>query len=525
MTDFEKYTDRARRVVLLAQDEARMLNHNYLGTEHLLLGMLQEGEGVAAVALAGLGVTLEAARQEVEVIIGRGQQRPTGELPFTLRAQRVLGSLAFSEAVKLSHQYVGTEHLLLAVIQEGQGVAVQALTGPLGISLDRTRQEVLYALLGSAPEPSLPDSPTLPPAPHQPPLAHRPLLGELARDLGREAAGQELFPVVGRTAEIERIAQVLSRRQRNVPLLVGDPGVGKASVVAGLAHAVAAGTAPAVVAGRKVYSLDVGALFTDPQHHGRFAELMSGLLAELQQGDGGGLVLFLDNAFTVLHTSDGRAEALAFFRPVLRSPGVSVIAACTASEFRRRDPDPGLDEFLQPLEIGELSTDEVREVLAHMRPRLEQHHGVAITDEALRAAAELARDHLPGQALPGSAIDLLDQASAVAGTRRVVEHADPVAAEYEQRLTERRGHLDSATASQDLVLAGHYAEEIERLTAALAEHRRRTAPEGPQGLHVTAAEVTEALTTYAGVPDTPAPRTPARPARSGPHDPSVWSMS
>ncbi|MBP0448454.1 hypothetical protein J5Y04_02660 [Kitasatospora sp. RG8] len=525
MTDFEKYTDRARRVVNLAQDEARMLNHNYLGTEHLLLGLLHEGEGVAAVVLGRLGVTLGAAREQVADFIGLGQVPPTGHLPFTPRARKLLQPLAFDEARTLGHVYVGTEHLLLALTQDSRGVAAQILTDRFGIPLARIRHDVPAILSGSDPEPFVPDAPALPPKPHRPPLTHRPLLGELARDLGREAAGQELFPVVGRTAEIERIAQVLSRRQRNVPLLVGDPGVGKASVVAGLAHAVAAGTAPAVVAGRKVYSLDVGALFTDPQHHGRFAELMSGLLAELQQGDGGGLVLFLDNALTVLHTSDGRAEALAFFRPVLRSPGVSVIAACTASEFRRRDPDPGLDEFLQALEIGELSADEVQEVLAHMRSRLEQHHGVAITDEALRAAAELARDHLPGQALPGSAIDLLDQASAVAGSRRVVEHADPVAAEFEQRLTERRGHLDSATASQDLVLAGHYAEEVERLTAALAEHRRRTAPEGPQGRLVTAAEVTEALTTYAGVPDTPAPRTPARPARGGPHDPSVWSMS
>ncbi|WP_406206018.1 AAA family ATPase [Kitasatospora sp. NBC_01560] len=505
---FERFTEGARQVVVLAQEEARRLNHNYLGTEHLLLGMLHEGAGVAAEALGSSGISLQAVREKVEEIIGLGQEAPAALLPFTPRAKKVL-ELSLREMTQAGRSHIGTEHLLLGLIREGEGVAAQVLLR-LGADFKRVHGEVMQILARPVTEPS------------PPPPSRTPLLDRLGRDLTHDAAAQQLFPVVGRTAEIEQIALTLSRRRRNVPLLVGDPGVGKASVIAGLAHAVAAGTAPVVVAGRPVHSLDVGALFTDPQYHGRFAEVITGLLTELRHTTG--IVLFLDNALTLLHTPDGRAEALAFFRPVLGTPGVSVIAACTTSEYRRREPAPGLDDHLQVLEIGELSADEVQEVLARTRPRLESHHGVAITDEALRAAAELAREHLTGQTLPGSAIDLLDQAGAVAGARPVVRQTDPFAQEYMQQLAERRRYLDSATASQDLVLARHYADEIQQLVTALAEHRRRSTPDSRQ---VTAAEVAEALSAYAGLPSTLAPPSPPRPRQPqpGPHDPSVWSMS
>ncbi|WP_405362103.1 AAA family ATPase [Kitasatospora sp. NBC_00085] len=503
-------SDDARRVIGLAQHESRMLRHTCVGTEHLLLALFNEGLGTAAEALNSLGLSYSSVHRKVVELMGQGQEAMAGYIPLTSRAKTAL-ELSSGEAVRLGRSHVDTEHILLGLLREGDGIGIQVLA-EMGVDPNRLRRQVL-ALSGSAADPG------------PPPPAATPLLDRFSRDLSRAALVSELDPVVGRTTEIKRIIQILSRRQRNVPLLVGDPGVGKASIVAGLAHATAAGTAPAAAAGRRVHSLDAGTLFTDPHYHGRFAELMSGLLAELQRSDG--LILFLDNALTVLHTPDGRAETLAFFRPALACAGVSVIAACTTSEFRRRGPDPSLDRLLQPLEIDALSGNEVQEILTRARPRLEQHHHVAITDEALQASAALAREHLPGQALPGSAIDLLDQAAAVAGARTVAPHADPVADAYELELAERRRHLDSATASQDLVLARHYGEVVNSLTAALAEQRRKTAPDGPPGRRVTAAEVTEALTAYTGLLATTVPHTrpPARPAQPGPHDPDVWAMS
>ncbi|MEU6232424.1 Clp protease N-terminal domain-containing protein [Kitasatospora sp. NPDC047058] len=509
MTTPQIYTDRARQALVLAEQEARLLQHNYLGTEHLLLGMLHEGEGGAAVTLTRLGLTLGAVRAQVESIIGRGSEASSDLIPRTPRAKRVL-DLALEEARETGHPLVGTEHLLLGLVREGTGEAAQILRGQ-GVALLPLHHEVLRLLIAPVPAPDIP-----------PPAPDTSLLGRLARNLCREAAAGELFPVIGRTVEIERIAQVLSRQKHNVPLLVGEPGVGKSSVVAGLAHAIVAGTAPAGTVGRRVHALDVGAVFTDPEHRGRFAEVMSALLTELQGAED--VILFLDNALTVLHTPDGRAEALAFFRPVFRSPGVAVVAACTPSAYRRREPDPGLDEWVKPMPIGRLSEEEVLEILTQTRPHLERHHSVVITDEALRAAVEQAWEGLPGQALPGSAIDLLDQASAVAGSRRAAApQADPVAAEYEEQIARSRRHADSARAAQDSRLERHYDEQVERWSAALALHRQ-TATEQPPGRRVTTAEVAEALAFYTGLPDAPAPR-PPRLARPVPHDPSVWAMS
>ncbi|MEV0534446.1 Clp protease N-terminal domain-containing protein [Kitasatospora sp. NPDC050463] len=503
----------------MAQENARRLNHNYVGTEHLLLGLIHERESAAAQALRNLGISLEAVHQQVVEVIGLGQVAPSGHIPLTPRVRKVL-DLSFQESLRLGHDDIGPEHILLGVIREGEGVAAQIVATRLGTPLDRVRQEVISILVGLAPAPK----PAPPPTPR---------LNRFARNLSQAAATGALDPVVGRTREIERLTHILARRQRNVPLLVGEPGVGKTSIVTGLVHAIAAETVPAAFARRAVHSLDLGSVFTNPQNHGRFAELMTGLLTEIKHSDD--LVLFLDNALTVLHTQEGRGEALAFLRSVLGQPGVHVIAACTTAEYRRRTPDPGLDKLLQPLEIGEPPVEDVLEILRVVRPRLEKHHGVTIVDAALSTAAALARDNLPGQAMPGAAIDLLDEASAQAGARDADRQPDPVVDEYEKRIAERQEDRASALAGQDVELAARHDGEVAQLIAALAERRLQTGGAGAPGRRVDEADVVNALAVHSGLPPTPPDEAHDRPSRPGtgttvprptvPHDPSVWAMS
>ncbi|MGV9265913.1 Clp protease N-terminal domain-containing protein [Kitasatospora sp. NPDC003701] len=513
---FERFTDRARRVVVLAQEEARMHKHNYVGTEHLLLGLIHERESAAAQALTNLGITLEAVRRQVEEIIGYGQVAPSGHIPLTPRVRKVL-DLSLRESLQLSQNDIGPEHLLLGLIREGEGIAAQIVATKLGTDLDRVRQEVIRIIAGTAPAPNPVPRPT-------------PQLKRFTRNLSQAAASGGLDPVVGRTREIERLTHILARRQRNVPLLVGEPGVGKTSVVTGLVHAIAAATVPAAFARRTVRSLDLGSVFTNPQNHGRFAELMTGLLTEVKHSDD--LILFLDNALTVLHTQEGRGEALAFLRSVLGTPGLHVIAACTTAEYRRRTPDPGLDKLLQTLEVGEPPMEEVLEILRVVRPRLEEHHGVVITDEALATAAALARDHLPGQALPGAGIDLLDEASAQAGTRGAEVPADALTTEYLQRIEQQRMQRDAAISAQNTEVAAHHGSELAQLAGALADHRRELIENQAPGRRVDEADVANALALHTGLPPVSSDDAHDRQSRSAtapqppaPHDPSVWAMS
>ncbi|MEV6979039.1 Clp protease N-terminal domain-containing protein [Kitasatospora sp. NPDC093806] len=387
------FTDRARRVVVLAQEEARVFGHEQIDTEHLLLGLMHEDEGVAAQVLKTLGFSIQSLREIVEVRLGHNPNITLPNLiPFSPTAKKAL-ERSLEAARGLGHNYIGTEHLLLGLTVEEEEGGAQILK-TAGADHDWVLAEVVAVLAQyTAPQPA--------PSPR--------LLDSLTRNLNAEVAEQLVDTVVGRRPEIERVLRALNRQTRNVPLLVGAPGIGKTSVVIGLAEALVLGNVPAEFRGRTVRLLDVGALFTDPQHHGRFTELMAELVSDIQRATG--LVLFLDNALTVVQTRQGRSEALAFFRPAFGMPGVSVIAATTTAEYRRWERDPGLDQLIRPIVLNEPPADEVMEILRSTARRLEAHHGVTIADDALEAAAALAHDHLPDQALPGAALDLLDEAA------------------------------------------------------------------------------------------------------------------
>ncbi|MFE6864976.1 Clp protease N-terminal domain-containing protein [Kitasatospora sp. NPDC057692] len=410
---FERFGDHARRVVLLAREEARELNYHRIGTEHLLLGLLHEEQGAAGQVLRALGLSLEGTRKQVVAVSRPAFVPALGHLQYTPRATAVLDR-SRAVATGQRHHEVGTEHLLLALLDEGEGGGTRTLAA-LGLDSARVFQEVVRRSEARAPvaEPAVQDRVVQEAAVQKPAVQEPAALERTTRDLTREMADRSAATAVtalGRRPEIEWILRILARQTRNVPLLVGEPGVGKTSTVLGLARAVATGHVPHAFRDRTVRLLDVGELFTDPRHHGRFTEVIAELVGEVRRT--AGLVLFLDNALATVHTREGRATALAFFRPVLGRPGTSVIAAATTADYQRWDRDAGLDRLIHLLAVNEPAPQEVLEILHGARHRLVAHHGVEITDAALASAARLARSHRPGQVLPGAAIDLLDEASA-----------------------------------------------------------------------------------------------------------------
>ncbi len=497
---FERFTDRARRVVVLAQDEARALNHNYIGTEHLLLGLIHEGEGVAAKALEQMGISLEAVREKVVEIIGEGQQAPKGHIPFTPRAKKVL-ELSLREALQLNHSYIGTEHILLGLIREGEGVAAQVLV-KLGADLNRVRSTVLQLLSGyqgrevgaeatGDPQPagvggSAPASSAE--------------LDKFGRNLTQLAREGKLDPVIGRDKEMERVMTVLSRRTKNNPVLIGEPGVGKTAVVEGLAQAVVRGDVPETLRDKQIYTLDLGSLVAGSRYRGDFEERLKKVLKEIKtRGD---IVLFIDEIHTLVGAgaAEGAIDAASILKPMLARGELQTIGATTLDEYRKHiEKDAALERRFQPIQVPEPSIAETIDILKGLRDKYEAHHRITITDDALVSAATLSDRYISDRFLPDKAIDLIDEAGARLRIRRMT--APPDLREFDEKIAKVRVEKEAAIDQQDFERAAGLRDDEKKL---LAERARKEeawkvgdATVTPQVDEETIAEV---LSSATGIP-------------------------
>src|SRR5438874_2118873 len=401
---FERFTERARQVVVLAQEEARTLKHNYIGTEHILLGLLREEEGVAARVLGSLEISTENVRAQIEQIVGYGEEVTTGQIPFTPRAKKVL-ELALREALSLGHNYIGTEHILLGLVRENEGVAARILLD-FDADAEKIRNEIIRMLSGPGRRQGGAAGATGERA------KSSKLLDQFGRNLTKQAAEGKLDPVVGRQTEIERVMQILSRRTKNNPVLIGEPGVGKTAVVEGLAARISANQVPDILKGKQIYTLDLAALVAGSKYRGEFEERLKKVMKEItQRGD---IILFIDELHNLVGAgaAEGAIDAASILKPALARGELQTIGATTLEEYRKYlERDSALERRFQQIRVEEPTIDQTVEILKGLRDRYEQHHKVQITEDALRAAGELASRYISDRFLPDKAIDLIDEAA------------------------------------------------------------------------------------------------------------------
>jgi ATP-dependent Clp protease ATP-binding subunit ClpC len=490
---FEKFTDKARRVVVLAQEEAKLLNHNYIGTEHILLGLIHEGEGVAAKALESLGINLDAVRDQVQEIIGQGQQAPSGHIPFTPRAKKVL-ELSLREALQLGHSYIGTEHLLLGLIREGEGVAAQVLTR-LGADTNRVRQQVIQLLSGfQGKETVQVGGETVAPQ------KGSQILDQYGKNLTQSAAEGKLDPVIGREREIERVMQILSRRSKNNPVLIGEPGVGKTAVVEGLAQAIVSGNVPETLKDKQLYTLDLGSLIAGSRYRGDFEERLKKVTKEIRtRGD---IITFIDEIHTLVGAgaAEGAIDAASILKPMLARGELQTIGATTLDEYRKHfEKDAALARRFQSVQVNEPTLPHTINILKGLRDRYEAHHKVSITDGAIVAAASLSDRYVTDRFLPDKAIDLLDEAGA--RLRLSILSSPPELREIEERIVGVRVEKEKAIEGQDFELAASKRDEEKKLTAERAqlEKQFRKGNVAAQGV-VDEGLIAEVLAQATGIP-------------------------
>ncbi|MBE0446540.1 MAG: ATP-dependent Clp protease ATP-binding subunit [Actinobacteria bacterium] len=488
---FERFTERARRVVVFAQEEARMLNQNYIGTEHLLLGLIREEEGVAARALQSLGISLYDVRAQVEEIIGRGTSAPVGHIPFTPRAKKVL-ELSLREALQLGHNYIGTEHILLGLIREGEGVAARVLYN-LGADLDRVRNQVIQLLSGYYGKTS------------EPSTYGRSysglLLDEFGRNLTRLAREKKLDPVIGREKEIERVMQILSRRTKNNPVLIGEPGVGKTAVVEGLAQRIANNNVPDILKNKEIYTLDLGALVAGSKYRGEFEERLKKVMKEIRER--GDIILFVDEMHNLVGAgaAEGAIDAASILKPALARGELQTIGATTLDEYRKHvEKDAALERRFQPIVVGEPSVQETVDILKGLRERYEEHHKVTITDDALIAAAQLSSRYIADRFLPDKAIDLVDEASSKVRMRKMsIPPNDSLS--IEEDLRNLRREKEAAVAVQDYEKAAKIRDKERSLEVELTS--RDSTWEALAQIPVatvTEEQIADIVSTWTGIP-------------------------
>ena len=490
---FERFTDRARRVVVLAQEEARLLNHNYIGTEHILLGLLNEGEGIAAQALESLDINLASVRDEVVKIIGQGQQSPSGHIPFTPRAKKVL-ELSLREALQLGHNYIGTEHILLGLIREGEGVAAQVLQ-QLGAELQKVRQTVIQLLSGpgGSEEQSPKGAGT---GGRESSSSGSTILDQFGQNLTSSASEGKLDPVIGRIREIERVMQILSRRTKNNPVLIGEPGVGKTAIVEGLAQRIIAKDVPENLEGKNLYTLDLGSLVAGSRYRGDFEERLKKVLKEIKSR--GDIILFIDEIHTLVGAgaAEGAIDAASILKPMLARGELQTIGATTLEEYRKYlEKDAALERRFQPVQVEEPSLTDTIDILMGLKDRYEEHHSVRFTDQAIVSAANLADRYLNDRFLPDKAIDLIDEA----GSRmRIYRKSDvPEITEIDVKLAGVRRDKSDAVSGENYERAATLRDEENVL---LSDRAIKEDEIDEGGWVIDEEEIAEVLAQWTGIP-------------------------
>ncbi|NLW13041.1 MAG: ATP-dependent Clp protease ATP-binding subunit, partial [Trueperella sp.] len=492
---FERFTDRARRVIVLAQESARNLKHNYLGTEHILLGLIKEGEGVAAKALESLNVTYDAVQEQVIEIIGEGQEQPSGHIPFTPRAKKVL-EYAMREGLQLGHSYIGTEHLLLGLCREQDGVAAQVLV-KLGADLPRVRQQVTQLLSGYQGKEAVGVGPS---GAREGQKAGSTVLDQYGTNLTQSARENKLDPVIGRHNETQRVMQVLSRRTKNNPVLIGEPGVGKTAVVEGLAQAIAVGDVPETLKDKQLYSLDMGSLVAGSRYRGDFEERMKKILKEINtRGD---IILFIDEVHTLVGAgaAEGALDAASLLKPMMARGELQIIGATTLDEYRKHiEKDAALERRFQPIQVDEPTVKETIAILEGLRDRYEAFHRVTITDDALESAATLADRYVNDRFLPDKAIDLIDEAGARLAIQKMT--APPELRDLDEEIAEVKRAKESAIDGQDFEKAASLRDKEQQLVEKRAE-REKAWKEGDLDVVSVVDEdiITEVLSMSTGIP-------------------------
>ena len=485
---FDKFTERARKVLTLAQEEAQRFNHNYIGTEHLLLGLVREGDGVAAKVLANMGVELNKVRSAVEFIIGRGDRMVMGEIGLTPRAKKVI-ELAVDEARRLNHHYIGTEHLLLGLVREGEGIAAGVLES-LGVSLDKVRAQVIHVLSQSSTY-----------SQHESRQATRtPTIDQMGIDLTAAARAGKLDPCIGRHKEIERVVQILSRRTKNNPALIGEPGVGKTAIVEGLAQRIVSGDVPETLLGKRLLTLDIGALVAGTKYRGEFEERLKKIIEEIRTA--GNCVMFIDELHTLVGAgaAEGAVDAANILKPSLARGELQCIGATTLDEYRKYiERDAALERRFQPVSVDEPTIEEAIEILRGVKDRYEAHHRLEITDEAIRAAVTLAARYIPDRFLPDKAIDLVDEASSRVRMQRSA--APPSLKEALRGLEAVQHEKESAITSQQYELAAELRDRevklrdrIDKLESGWQETQGADRPK------VTEEHIAEVVAMWTGIP-------------------------
>lgn len=487
---FGRFTERAQKVLALSQEEAIRLGHNNIGTEHILLGLIREGEGIAAKALKKLGLEVSEIQQEVEKLIGKGNHTMQS-VHYTPRAKKVV-ELSQDEARKLSHSYVGTEHILLGLIREEEGVAARVLNN-LGVSLNKARQEVLK-LLGSNESQSSQQSRG------QASDVSTPTLDSLARDLTVSARDGKVDPVIGRSQEIERIIQILSRRTKNNPVLIGEPGVGKTAVIEGLAHQIVHNEVPETLTNKRVMTLDMGTVVAGTKYRGEFEDRLKKVMDEIRNA--GNVILFIDELHTLIGAggAEGAIDASNILKPALSRGEIQCVGATTLDEYRKYiEKDAALERRFQPIQVDEPSKEETVQILQGLRDRYEAHHRVTITDEAIEAAAELSSRYITDRFLPDKAIDLIDEA----GSRvRLKSYTiPPNLKELEEQLEEVRKEKDSSVLAQEFEKAASYRDKEQKLREQLDETKNKwKEKQGQENLEVTEEDIATVVSTWTGIP-------------------------